>query len=51
MSPSCGQCPSLHGALVVVATVVVAMAMAAAAASVMQEVALPRQGLWGRDGV
>jgi len=51
MLPSCGQCPSLHGALVVVATVVVAMAMAAAAASVMQEVTLPRQGLWGRDGV
>jgi len=43
-SPSCGQHPSLHGTLVVVATVVVAMAMAAAAASVTQEVALPRRG-------
>jgi len=41
---SCGLCPSLHGALVVVVTVVMAMAIAAAAASATQEVALLRQG-------
>jgi len=46
MSLSCGLRPSLHGALVVVATVAMAtaMAIAAAAVSATREVALPRRG-------
>ena len=46
MSPSRGLRPSLHGALVVVATVAMAMAMgiAAAAVSATREVALQKRG-------
>jgi len=44
MALSYGLHPSLHGALVVVATETVATAMAAMAAIAMQEVTLPRQG-------
>ena len=45
MSLSCGQHPSVHGTLVVVAIVAVAMAMAAAAASAMQEIAFPGRAM------
>jgi len=43
MAPSCGLHPSLHGALVVVATEAIAIAITAAVTAT-REVALPRRG-------